>query len=1124
MRSIRTLLATAVGCALLGTGIGVVPASGSDHLPPEARGSHDVSQVLGASQSQLLSPDQAANQVSDLAEDAQRSTGAGEPEPAQVQNPISDEFSDTYADPVVLRGKDGYWYLYATSDPLTEAPSEFGLMHIARSADFTEWEYLGEVFDEDTRPDWATDTSMFWAPDVRYVGGEYVMYYTVTDTVADPGEWNYAIGAATAPTPVGPWTDSGAAVVEPRSDGDGGYYNTIDPALFSDDDGTRYLYFGGYDGGIWVTELDESGLRAVGEPVQLTVPDRYEGAFVVKREGYYYLTASSANCCAGPSTGYSVYAGRSTSPTGPFVDHEGVAMDESRVGGTQVLVQNGNNIIGVGHHTIMADTTGQDWIVYHGLERDDPWLDEPGGVNERPAFIDRLDWIDGWPVTAAGAGPTEGALAGPTTGTSLDIVMDDPAASDSIRTISGSWTSVTEDLNDAGAVGLLAPDGPEPARVQTTRAAADEVRVEADVRFPDESGEFTVDLARIGPHGVQVTIDTGSGELRTEVSGPGGTHEEVATLPSTFHPEAFTAVVVEIRDGQVHAQLSESRLSDVIAEVRAPVSRTVIKKRPVALEATGGNVQVGNLSAAAVHEPVTDAVPDPVAGTQIWSEQFTGDLDQDWQWLRGDDEIAVEDGQLHWPLTATDIVGADNDGTALLRAAPAEEEWILQTEVNLDLGVDTNRNFQQAGLIVHVDDDDLVRLGTAAINSTRQVEFGKEQTADGRTDWGAHLGGPTAPTMWLRLHHSVDPDTGEQLYRSASSTDGQAWRWGATWTLPAGSEPQIGLYAGGGDSPVAEAVFEDVTLYEVIEEEEMTFTNPVYDQNFPDPFVLESAGTYYAYATNGVDGNMPVLTSTNLVDWEVAGDAMPQLAPWVESGRNWAPEVAQVAEDRFLAYYTARDPSADLQCVGVAEASDPLGPFVDADDEPLICQEDEGGSIDASPFTDVDGTSYLLWKNDGNHIGVRSWVYAQELSADGLSLVGTPQQLITHDQDWEGHLVEGASVWIHEGRYYMFYSANGYATPEYGVGYAVADDVLGPWTKPSQQPLMSSNDVAAGPGHGMVLEVGDRTWYVHHAWPPDSVGDEEVGRAMWLTPLVWQDGVPALHGPSQTVSPSPLDG
>lgn len=115
------------------------------------------------------------------------------------------------------------------------------------------WEYLGTIFDETTRPAWATPTSFFWAPDIRYVDGRYVLYYTVTDTAAEPGD-SSAIGAATAPTPAGPWTDTGGPVVAPRPDGGGGYYWTFDPAMFLDDDGRRYLYFGAYHGGVWVTE------------------------------------------------------------------------------------------------------------------------------------------------------------------------------------------------------------------------------------------------------------------------------------------------------------------------------------------------------------------------------------------------------------------------------------------------------------------------------------------------------------------------------------------------------------------------------------------------------------------------------------------------------------------------------------------------------------------------------------------------------------------------------------------------------------------------------------------------------------------------------------------------------
>lgn len=46
---------------------------------------------------------------------------------------MADAFSGTYADPAIIRGKDGFWYMYATSDPLHEGNSLFGLMHIART-------------------------------------------------------------------------------------------------------------------------------------------------------------------------------------------------------------------------------------------------------------------------------------------------------------------------------------------------------------------------------------------------------------------------------------------------------------------------------------------------------------------------------------------------------------------------------------------------------------------------------------------------------------------------------------------------------------------------------------------------------------------------------------------------------------------------------------------------------------------------------------------------------------------------------------------------------------------------------------------------------------------------------
>jgi beta-xylosidase len=80
-------------------------------------------------------------------------------------------------------------------------------------------------------------------------------------------------------------------------------------------------------------------------------------------------------------------------------------------------------------------------------------------------------------------------------------------------------------------------------------------------------------------------------------------------------------------------------------------------------------------------------------------------------------------------------------------------------------------------------------------------------------------------------------------------------------------------------------------------------------------------------------------------------DALPQLGSWAKTGFTWAPEVLPL-NGRYLLYYTASDRRKNAQCVGVAEAADPHAPFVDSRAEPIVCQADLGGSIDANPFRD----------------------------------------------------------------------------------------------------------------------------------------------------------------------------
>ena len=289
-----------------------------------------------------------------------------------------------------------------------------------------------------------------------------------------------------------------------------------------------------------------------------------------------------------------------------------------------------------------------------------------------------------------------------------------------------------------------------------------------------------------------------------------------------------------------------------------------------------------------------------------------------------------------------------------------------------------------------------------------------------------------------------------------------------------------------------------------------TFTNPVLDQDFPDPDVLKLDDVYYAYATNANDVNIQAARSTDLVHWEVLEDALPNLPDWAvqDFGWAWAPEVFTPSEGAYVMYFTARFAIGfdGTQCIGVATSEDPAGPFLSSNSEPLICQTDQGGSIDPSMFVNDDGQRYVLWKNDGNSSGYQVWLYIQEVSSDGLTRQGEPRRLLSVDERWEGNLVEAPTLWQQDGKYYLFYSANTYNDRRYATGYAVADNIFGPYTK-AEEPLIAT-DLAAGlvgpGGQDVITGPHGGIWIIFHGWAPDGY------RRLYLAPLDWQNGLPTL--------------
>ncbi|MFD6888043.1 family 43 glycosylhydrolase [Streptomyces sp. NPDC059957] len=285
---------------------------------------------------------------------------------------------------------------------------------------------------------------------------------------------------------------------------------------------------------------------------------------------------------------------------------------------------------------------------------------------------------------------------------------------------------------------------------------------------------------------------------------------------------------------------------------------------------------------------------------------------------------------------------------------------------------------------------------------------------------------------------------------------------------------------------------------------------PVLDRDFADPDVIQVAGTYHAYATNGNGRNIQHATSRDLTTWSpAAADALPVLGGWAATeprGKVWAPDVFDNGNG-FTMHYTARDAASGTQCIGVALSRSPDGPFTPVGERPLICPAEEGGAIDAAGFTE-GGRRYVVWKNDGNCCSRDTWLHLQETSWDGTRLTGEAVRLITRDRDWEGDLVEAPTLVRRGDRYVLFYSANAYDGERYKTGYAVADRLTGPYTK-AADPLMTTDSFSGaivGPGGQDIVAGPDgRDRIVFHGWSGPS-------RVLHAADLGFAHGRPVVRG------------
>ncbi|MCB0840620.1 MAG: glycoside hydrolase family 43 protein [Bacteroidetes bacterium] len=315
----------------------------------------------------------------------------------------------------------------------------------------------------------------------------------------------------------------------------------------------------------------------------------------------------------------------------------------------------------------------------------------------------------------------------------------------------------------------------------------------------------------------------------------------------------------------------------------------------------------------------------------------------------------------------------------------------------------------------------------------------------------------------------------------------------------------------------------------------LTYQNPIGEEELQmgDPFVLKHKDKYYLYGTTDSGKGFRSWKSDNLINWEAVGFVYEKNDSSFGSSNFWAPEVHYYAPHKaFYLIYTTKKDEESLLTICLAKSESPEGPFVDVY-TPWIDIED-WARIDGHLFVDNDSTPYLFFDKVG--VVGKPWekpstgylygqIYAVELAPDLSHAVGEPVLCSEATAEWEGPLSmhsrcnEGSFVFRRGDLYYMTYSANHYAEPSYGIGYATAPHPLGPWTKSADNPIVATDSSIrfSGPGHNSFTTSpnGKEMFMVYHShadWKNPS-GERRVN----IDRVVFdENGNMRLEGPTRT--------
>ncbi|WP_343693352.1 glycoside hydrolase 43 family protein [Chitinophaga sp.] len=274
-----------------------------------------------------------------------------------------------------------------------------------------------------------------------------------------------------------------------------------------------------------------------------------------------------------------------------------------------------------------------------------------------------------------------------------------------------------------------------------------------------------------------------------------------------------------------------------------------------------------------------------------------------------------------------------------------------------------------------------------------------------------------------------------------------------------------------------------------------TYRNPVINADYSDPDACAAGPDFYMTASsfNCIPG-LPILHSTDLVNWSLIGYALLRLPPYdhfskvQHGGGVWAPAI-RYHKNEFYIYYP--DPDFGIYMIKARSAKGPWS-------APILVKEGRG-IIDPCPFWDDDGQAYLIHAYAGSRAGIKSVLTLHHMNAAGTTV--TDAGILVADGHPSNPTLEGPKLYKRNGYYYIFAPAGGVST-----GWQLilrSKKIEGPYEE--KIVLDQGSSSVNGPHQGAwVTTPAGTDWFLHFQ------DKDAYGRVVHLQPMKWVDDWPVI--------------